>query len=267
MLSTVIRKNAWTLSITLLLAQPESAQQVYFTKDSGSVLIQTQIVSRSHFSLEKIEGIARAFLAGPAATKRIAVLILGTSPDSLTRALSHGSNSGDNDDARTRQEIRELDLPDVPVARMIAMRGAALLQYRDSAMYVERLIAGTKDPSVFVLGDSRYQLLHFVLTEPGPAIPKDEFILTVFAKAHASITAATARILTTELAKVADVHHVSVRMRISSYFPEEFEYPAILPFQSDLSIPNAIQSMVESRLTCSAKRTLDVRCSGVNFAP
>ena len=253
------------LALILDVCTPVSAQVVFFENRSPSVVDRTVVVPPERFSPDSIEELARQFLRD---TARVALarLTMGTSEKSIMATMVHGSptiNTYDN----TMATIRGLGLPEVPIARLIVVEGAALLSYRDKNGYSERLLAGAADPTHLRVQTTDFQLLHFRLTEPGPALRPDYYSLIVFLKASPKISIAACFALTERLRNLTRVAQLGVMVRPDEWFVGTFHFPAVFPFMKNLEPPWLLQYKSRPSADCGYAHRQEATCSGSGFLP
>jgi hypothetical protein len=257
-----------------------SAQTVLIDKEVPKVVDRAVIIKPEAFTPERVERICQEFLNAFGQDRGMRRLIIGTNEDTVRLALFHGSPPGDPGTSKNRvfddrqsafdstvEAIRNLNLPKRPIARVIAVGDAAILTVLDAHGYTEKLLAGTSDPTLVRDGTISYRLLHFVLTPPGPALRPDDYATSIYFEATTELSVASAVRLTLRFRRIARGGQLSVAIRPDTFFPESWEYPAVLPFVRNPAIPSSFQYLVRGNLTCSSVGNRPIRCSGHNFQP
>jgi hypothetical protein len=256
-----------------------SAQTVLIDKEVPLVVDRAVIIKPEEFTPERVQRICHEFLNAFGQDRGMRRLIIGTNEDTVRSALFHGSPLGDPGKVKTRafddrqsafdstvEAIRNLNLPKRPVARVLAVGDAAILTVLDIHGYTEKLLVGTSDPTLVQDGRISYRLLHFVLTPPGPALRPDDHATSIYFEATDLSVASVVR-LTRRFKRIVRGGQLSVAIRPDTFFPETWEYPAMLPFVRNATIPSDFQYLVRGNLTCAAVGNRRIGCSGINFRP
>lgn len=240
------------------------AQVVFHESRSPAVIDRAVIVPPERFNTRFIEQLSRQFLSEVGAGAPLARVTFATSERSLMRTMVHGTPAS-NTYENTMAMINGLGLPEVPIARLIAVQGVALLSYRDKNGYDEHIVAGAADPTHFAIQGTDFQLLHFRLTEPGPALQPDDYSLTMFFKALPDVSISACVALTERMRDLTKVPQLSVEVRRDAWFIGAFIFPAVFPFAKDLNPPTALEYMVRPHTACGFSHRGKIRCSGTNF--
>jgi hypothetical protein len=121
-----------------------------------------------------------------------------------------------------------------------------------------------------IAGNVSFELLHFTLTEPGPALRPSDYALRVYLRTSPRVSIAACIAATRTLAESTGAHQrLSVEIRPDAWFMEAFDFPAVYPFQNSLIPPNEFQFTVRAHVTCGYGPSpyAEVQCSGTNFYP
>lgn len=255
--------RAMVLALTPVCAAARG-QAVVFEHSTATVMDRAVVLPADQFNPAFIDRMSQQFLQ-EAKGKFLARLTLATTPDSLVRALFH---SGINPTFEsTIEEIRRYKLPELPVARLLLFRGAAVLSYRDSKGYSERVLAGAEDPTHFREGRVDLQLLHFVLRKPGPALDPSQYSVRFFLKASPEVSIAACTAATKWLAAQTRVPIVDVEVRRGAWFLG-FEFPAMFLFEKTIPAPpNRLLFEIGPYVTCGVTERYGTQCTGQNFRP
>lgn len=243
-----------------------SADTTWFNRDSGEVVSRTIIAPPEDFSWPALEARVQMLLNDLAAGRPLVQLVVATSHEALAGTMFHGRITGDISDEETRLLIKRARLPALPTAHILVVRGRARVSVRDKAGFRKKTIGGSGDPTEFRAGRGIIHLLHIELTEPGPALAKDDYSMMVFARAEGHVSVSDVGRFVSELLTLTDVNLLILDVRKHAYFPEHWGFPALFPFQPDLALPPAAEVM-KPRIACSAGKKLPIRCVGEDFAP
>jgi hypothetical protein len=241
------------------------SEGVWFNRSSPAVLDRAVIVSGDRFVRPRIEQLSRQFLDGAATGKKLARLTMGMSDGAISRALFHGTF--ENTYESTMHEIQAYSLPDTPIARLIVLDGKALLTYRNKDSYEELLMTTNNDPTHIHEAGVDFQILHFVLTEPGPALRPSDYALKCYLKASPVVSLAASVAVTRMLRDFTRIPQLIAIIRSDAWFAEPFDFPALFPFQKSLVLPTKAQYVLSPFISCSATENHGIRCSGHNFEP
>ena len=280
----------WSISLRAGFIAPTivlglSAQTVLIDKEVAMVVDRAVIIKPEEFTPERVERLCREFLHTFGQDRGLRRLIIGTDEDTVSLALIHGSppvvviedsggpaNSRAWDDRqsafnRTVETIRNRSLPRSPIARVLAVGDAAMLTVRDTRGYREKLLAGTSDPTLVRDGRISYRLLHFVLTPPGPALRRDDYVTLIYFEAKPELSVSSVARLTLRFKNIARGGQLNVAVRPDTFFAEYRQYPAVLPFLRNPIVPSSFQYLVRGTLTCGVVGDRPIACSGSNFHP
>lgn len=241
------------------------SQTVCFDVQSPLVADRGVVLPERDFNLRTVEGMSREFLAEMAPRMKLTRLTIGTSEDTVLRTWLHGTPN--NSYESSKEEVRRLRLPALPVARLIIVEKAALLSYRDANGLTEKLVAGTEDPTRFRALGTTFQLLHLRLTKPGPALQAPCYVLSVYLKASPTVSIAACLAVLEQIRKLTAACQLHLEVRPDAWFLEDFHFPAVFPFQQNLAMPNKAQFMLAPRVSCGFSEHSGVQCSGSSFRP
>ncbi len=261
-------RGAFTLLIcagSLPSLQGSSAERLFFSRDSGKVLSRAVVIPPDQFSLSALELTARRFMDGPAAGKSIAQLALGTDEGALSSSLFHGRGTEGNSDLETRLSLANTTMP-VPLARVLVVKGQGVLWLRDKSGFRQKVLHAGPDPTKFRVGGHSMRLLQIALTEPGPALPKDAYSLVAYIQCEGSISAKAVKKLTAVFFVLSAVDQLRLEVSPHAYFFEDFDFPAVFPFQPILTLPTPKQAK-SPRARCSVGRNINLGCVGVGLTP
>jgi len=260
-----------------------SAQTVLIDKEVSRVVDRAVIIKAEEFTPERVERLCREFLNIFGQDRGLRRLIIGTSEDTVRSALFHGSPPAVEDTGgaaksrvfdnrqsafdRTVEAIRNGHLPRGPVARVLAVKDAALLTVRDTRGFTEKLLAGTSDPTLVRDGRISYRLLHFVLTLPGPALRPDDYVTSIYFEAKPELSVGSVARLTLRFKDIARGGQLRIAVRPDTFFAESWKYPAVLPFVRNPVVPSNLEYLVRGILECVAVGNRPIACSGDNFHP
>jgi len=251
----------------LLFAAPEKmyADEVLFDRSSTVVRDRAIVVPNDRFTLSFIEQLGRSFVRDTVTEKVLARLTMAASRDGLAHALfqSHSHPTYDS----TIGDIRNEGLPEVPVARVLILNGSAMFSYRDRNGYTEHLIAGTGNPLTLREMQTDFEILHFTLTPPGPALRPSDYSLAVYLRASPNVSISACEAVTKALWKQTKVFSLRVEVRPDVFFLTNLDFPAIYPFRADLTLPNKTEVELAPYAGCAINQTQELRCGGHNFQP
>jgi hypothetical protein len=239
---------------------------VCFDLQSPTVADRGVVLPARDFNLGSVEQISREFFSEMAPRMKLARLTIGTSEDTINRTWLHGTPY-DNSYESTKEEVRRLHLPALPVARLIIVDKSGLLSFRDTKGLTERLIAGTKDPTRLRALGTTFQLLHLQLTKPGPALKPPCYSLVVYLKASPTVSITACLAVLEQIRKLTVACHLDIVVRPDTWFLEDFYFPALFPFQRDLAMPNKAQFTLAPRVSCGFTERTGVHCAGRSFRP
>jgi hypothetical protein len=229
------------------------------------VVDQSIVIPRADLNLDHVRTLAKKFLQEHDA-KSATLLRLLMVPDEVSRAnnLIHGLP--DSTYASTVGLIRRAGgLLSGPLARLLVVNGGAKLSYLDHGALIEETLSGASEQTTIRDGIYSYELLHFRLTKPGPALRADKYFLNIYLKASPNVSVSSCVRVFQTLRQRMNVE-LSVNVRSDSWFMEDDQYPLIPAFTKPLRIPTEFEYIIAQRLSCSPVRE-KVRCSGQNFFP
>ena len=236
------------------------AQEIFFDRSTPAIRDRAVIVPPDRFTPSFIEELAHRFVRDTA-TQKLARLTLAVDSDGLARTLFHPDIHATYES--TIADIRTLRLPDVPVARVFVFNGSALLSYRDKQGYSERMIAGTVNPLLLREHQTQFEILHFTLTPPGPALSPSAYSLAVYLKASPNVSISACEAVTKTLWNLtkSSVFLLRVEVRPDVYFLTNLDFPVIFPFRADLGLPGKAEFELAPHAVCGlTQRHQEVRC-------
>ncbi len=257
--------RAWYAAALVVSCSPCLGQSIERDRSGGAVRDRAVIVRADQFGPAVIEKLSRRFLTEARGTA-LARLTMATNSDALSRALVH---TGMNPTyASTVEDIRTYKLPQTPVARLLVFGGTALLSYRDEKGYSERVIAGSSVSGIRLSEQgTEFQILHFFLREPGPALSSDSYSITIYLRSSPAVSIAAVVAATKHLVDLTKLPQVDVEVRQDAWFMESFEFPSLLPFQEKLELPSNLQFTTAPYVSCGFTTKYGLQCSGHSFRP
>jgi hypothetical protein len=256
------------LSVGLVLASAALAQmKVAYEVDSGRVLDRYAIVPKGTLNLATTRNAARAFLQEQVGRKRLFRLVIAEDAAVLSR--STGTAPTDTDGyAWAADMLKRLGYPQGPIARVFGIGERALLTFRNGNTLEEETLPGGYAPTRIVFGESIFRILHFHLTQGGPAIiPQPSYKLVIFALAQPRVAVSSTSRATRELVRITGDRQLSLAVRSDPWFVDHGEFPYAYPFATNLSFPSRSQFLPAASLSCSLHADGKVKCAGRNFEP
>jgi hypothetical protein len=244
---------------------------VVFNTECSDAVDRGLLVDEQDFTEARVETLAREFLRDHGADKVISFLV-GVDQHQILSS-HHGeahitdSSAADqySDVAKELEKRKKLTMPAGPLARLIAIRGTALLSIKKNGVITERVIGGESDPTNFEESGIQYKLLHLNLSAGGEAI-RGYCELKVFLQTRSRFSVSGLVALTRRLQALTGVADVVSIVRPDSWFIGDAAFPYIPPFSADLKLPDPLQWVLSPGLSCRFKGGRPV-CSGQNFEP
>lgn len=253
-------------ALLLIVMRPATfGVTIFFDKKAETIEDKAIILSSREFDGKAISRISENFLKSSSG-KRLARLTIGTSQEAVIRSLF--KMSGHPSYASTVDEIAEYHLPNTPIARILVLKTRVSFATRPN-------MPGSVMPRLpqnitFVAGNVSFELLHFTLSEPGPALSSSAYSLRVYLRASPRVSIAACIAATRVLAETTGIYQrLSVEIRPDRWFMDAFDFPALYPFQNSLLPPSELEFSIRAHVTCGFGRgqNADVECSGTNFYP
>jgi hypothetical protein len=252
--------------LLLIAAQPAtSGVTIFFDKKAETIEDKVVILNPPEFDAKSISRISQEFL-GSASGKRLARLTIGTSQEAVMRTLFKMTNHPSY--ASTIDNIAQYHLPDTPIARVLVLQNRTSFAARPNMP--GNALSRLPQNVTFAAWNVSFQLLHFTLTEPGPALRSSDYSLRVYLRASPRVSIAACIAATRVLAKMTGTYHqLLVEIRPDAWFMENIDFPAVYPFQNSLIPPNELEFGVRGNVMCGfgPSPNTDVQCSGTNFYP
>jgi hypothetical protein len=253
--------------LLLLLASgvlDSRAQTVVFERSSPAILDRGVTLPADRLQEKAAEDMGREFLLSVGTSKALARLTIAADRDSLFATMTHSRTSSY---WSTLADIKTYRLPSLPLARILVLDGNAVFTYRDKHVYHERALAGGKTGIHLTAQTIDFEVLHFILTEPGPALSPSHYTLEVFLRARPMVSISACVAATRQLLGLTKVASLDVDVRPDAWFMESEHYPALFPFQENITPPNELQFKVAPSATCGYIEKTGLRCSGFGFRP
>jgi hypothetical protein len=251
--------------LTMSICNSGHTQTVIFDRSCATVEDRGITVSADRLTDRLAESICAQFVRSMAPHRALARLTIATDRESLMRALVHTSMHPSY--RSTLDEIRSYQLPVVPVARVLVLNGAALFSYRDKAGYREHMLSKGCQSISFVVQGTTFDLLHFILTEPGPALQPSDYSLSVFLRAGSGVSVSACAGATRQMLAWTKLLQLHVEVRPDGWFMDSYDYPALLPFQESDVPPNELAFLRRPQVSCGYAKQTGILCSGHNFQP
>ncbi len=250
------------LVIVTGMLRAQRVLKVLFDEDSRGVIDRAVVVERADFSFARLEDMGRHFLASKRGSYKLLRLTVGADPFAVANALYgfQSTNKLDRYDELT-QRIRNEGLPRTPIARLLALGNGAVLDYRDSSGFQRKLLAGSQDPTVITVANCKYRLLHFF----DQGTKGDVSSINVFVEVSPRLSIANCILLTRTLKQRFQPLSVDVSVRTDTWFIRNALYPAVYPFQVDITAPSRFRYLNDRWVTCSWFGEL--HCAGNGFLP
>jgi len=254
------------LAITLLTPSSIFAQNREH-RERVRIVDQGVVIPRSEFNIDRIRNDALRFLRDNDAKSTFLLRwMAAVDHSSLEKNYVHGTPLHNSYESTVGVIHRDGGLPKGPLARVLALGGAAKLSYLDQGALKEEILSGgSDDPTKIREGTHRYELLHFVFHKLGAAsLPPHEYSLDLFLKAEPELSVGSSVRVFERFRKLTSIEDLFIHIRTDSWFMEADQYPLVLAFTSPLTIPNSLQYRVSPSLGC-ALVSGKVQCTGSNF--
>jgi hypothetical protein len=247
-----------------------AAQTVVFNAECVDAVDRGILVESQDFTEAEVATLARDFLQEHGADKLVSLIVgadqqqILSSHQGVIRITDSSEEDPSSSVAKEIENRKKLSMPTGPLARLIAIRGAALLTIKKDGVITERVIGGQADPTNLRESGVQYKLLHLNLSAGGEAIHNCE--LSVFLQTRSRFSVSGLVALTRRLQTLTGVADVVTTVRRDSWFIGDPGFPCIPPFSGDLKFPDPLQWMLSPALSCRFDRGRPV-CSGQSFEP
>ena len=252
------------------------AQSVILEQEGGGVIERGIVLPAGQLNRAAAVTLARDFLVHHGGANAILMLTMGEDKLDVYTSRHHQYATAEADGcsedtgklSRYLEGIKNLGPVKRPIARVLSIKGNALLSYRDSNGLSEEIIAGKQDPTRLRVAGSDYQIVSVsFMIASGMLGDKNKFSLTYFLKSSPRISLSSGVALTQLFHSLLNIDSVSVVVRPDAWFVEENDAPFIPVFTKDLTVPSAAQYYLAPYVMCGYYRTNATRCSGRNFYP
>jgi hypothetical protein len=248
------------------------SQSVVYESEGGGILDGAVVVPKTEMSRAGAEARARRFLSQHGRTHSLMRLTIASDRAELQRSIVNPVRSA-SDDAFLAA-ARQAGLPKNGIARLIALRGAALFSFRDSDGLWQKLLAGSSNPTILREGKDTYELLHFRLTRNAAALDDPDYLLDVYLKASDKLSSSGGVAITKRLQGLFQpsrrkINVFSIHIRPSVWFFSE-QYPLVFPYVESFAVPDVFTFTSSSWLNCSyfpRRSSTGFSCSGSRFLP
>ena len=228
------------------------------------------LIARDQFSAATVEVLAGEFLRNRGGVKAGSLLI-GVDEQQIYQGHQGVARIEESpaQDEHTRvasefEQRKKLGRPSGPLARVTAIRGAALLSILNNGVLSEHLLAGETDPTSYDEAGIRYKLIHLNLVTGAAASGYCQ--LTVYLQTRSAVSAAGFMSLMRRLQGLTGVSSIVGLLRPDPWSIGDPGFPIIPPFVGDLTFPNPLPWSQSPTLTCAFKGH-NVTCSGTGFGP
>jgi len=245
----------------MILAAVTTSAQIVIDRSSPDIVDRGQIEEFTSYDFVKQRAIAFLRQTDPVAIRR---LILAPNSDLLSYNYGHGALHNVSYQS-TMEQIERDGLPKGPMARLLALGNIGKFSYFENGQLREEFIGANEDPTVFMDGDYRYELLHFTFSTP-EGMPKDKYPVRLFFKASPNVSVSSAVRLYSRLRQLLTVGQLSLYIRTDPWFMGDPFFPAAMLFTKPSEIPNTVRYMIAPSLTCGPFNSA-TSCSGQNFLP
>jgi hypothetical protein len=234
---------------------------VVHTADDGKLIDQLMVVSATNTSYASFRKVALKFVLEWSTKRKVYRLIVGDHAKTVSNSVHHGQMHG-LDYGSTMAFIHRAGLPSGTVARLFGVGQNAILTYRSPSEYREEILVGQSNPLVLTTAHLTFELLHFHLSRGGGGAA---YALQVFARSPVVSSGSTIELLRL-IRAWSNATIVTVSVKPIAWFADESNYPAMLPFQKDVTAPSKADYERAPALTCGVSAG-KVTCSGRAFSP
>src|SRR5271166_5291706 len=195
------------------------AQKLVFDHSTPAVEDRGLVVGPGQLVPQLAQSYWREFI-NASVHRGLARLTITESVECLDRAMIRDTGHPNYDN--TVHDIRALGLPDLPVAQILIINGEAYYSFRDQKKLIQRGPDGEGDRNFVQFRElgTGFELLHFVLTPPGPALPPTAYSMTVYVRATPKVSISACAGLTKRLAALTQADLLSLEVRADTWFME-----------------------------------------------
>lgn len=264
--------NAYQIAFLSLAVLPWNrpdllAQEVRFEERGPSILDRVVLLGENQFTFAAIEALAQQFVRENQG-QYLYRLTLACSEEDLR--LGYFGRI-EKPYVEVIEILSELGPPKKPMAQVLGLGKDALLRYRDATGLKEKILAGTKDPTLFRVSGIEFRLVHFKLTIGSETmLPTGRYVLDLFfTKVSGQMSVRACATIVEGIRQRSSVKNLGVKFRSDTWFLQDALFPYFYPFVADLKVPDALRSQYirGSKLGCYVGMGQSISCSGSNFVP